>query len=259
MGRAFETIIYGKDAAIAKITLNRPEAYNAFTAQMNKEIITALKMASKDKAVRCIVVTGSGKAFCSGQDLAEVDEDTNHAKFLRERYHPMLKAMNELPKPIIAAVNGIAAGAGMSFALAADFRLIHPETRLISAFMDVGLVPDSGLMYMLPRIVGYAKALEISVFGEPINGEQAYDLGLGTELITTDWEKGVAAFANKTAKLPTKSFSLIKRNLLTSMHLSLDEALELEAQAQRIAGMSNDHQEGLRAFSEKQKPIFSGQ
>lgn len=258
MSGDYETILYDISDSIATITLHRPQAYNAFTKQMNKDITAALRVASKAEDVRCIVITGSGKAFCSGQDLSEVDENTNHGTFLRTRYHPMLQEMNDTPKPIIAAVNGIAAGAGMSFALAADFRLVTPETKFMSAFMNVGLIPDSSLMYMLPRIVGYAKALELLTFGKPITGEEALNLGLATKVIQSNWDEEVNEFAIQTVALPTKSFSLMKRYLLEGMQLSLDEALEQEAQAQRIAGMSHDHHEGLLAFSEKRKPIFLG-
>ncbi|WP_106496358.1 enoyl-CoA hydratase/isomerase family protein [Lentibacillus sp. Marseille-P4043] len=257
--RDFQTIMYQQEDGIATIMLNRPSAFNAFTAEMNKEIIQALKVASKDDDVRCIVFTGNGKAFCVGEDLGGVDEHTNHATFLRERYHPMMKAIKNVPKPIVAAVNGTAAGAGMSLALAADFRLVQPRTKFVSAFMNIGLLPDSGFMYVLPRLIGYAKALEIAVLGKPISGEEAVKLGLATEMIDVDdWEEKVHTFATTMAGLPTKAFSLIKRYMMDGMHLPFDEALEQEAQAQRIAGMSDDHQEGLQAFKEKRSPNFTG-
>ncbi|WP_010097791.1 enoyl-CoA hydratase-related protein [Ornithinibacillus scapharcae] len=253
----YETILYKEHDHIATIVLNRPSAYNAFTEQMNKEIIKALKQATKDEAVRCIVITGEGKAFCSGQDLAGVDENTNHAAFLRERYHPMLKAVKDTPKPIIAAINGTAAGAGMGLALASDFRLIKESAKLVSAFMNIGLIPDSGFLYLLPRIVGYAKAMEITVLGSPISAQEAQELGLVTKVISEDsWDNQVTEFAAQIASLPTKAFSLIKRYMLDSMHSEFDTFLEREAFAQRIAGMSADHQEGLKAFMEKRKPNF---
>ncbi|WP_404456232.1 enoyl-CoA hydratase/isomerase family protein [Virgibacillus necropolis] len=259
MGKDYQTIIYEKNNAVASIVLNRPSSFNAFTREMNKEIIHALKLASKDEAVRCIVIKGEGKAFCAGEDLAGVDEDTDHGNFLRTRYHPMMKAIKQTPKPIIAAVNGIAAGAGMSLALAADFRLVKPESKFVSAFMNIGLIPDSGFLYVLPRLIGYAKALEVSVLGKPITGSEAHQLGLATEVIeSTDWEEKVAAFAESLAALPTQSFSLIKRYMMDGMHLPYEEMMEKEAQAQRIAGKSNDHQEGLQAFKEKRKPNFVG-
>ncbi|WP_077324486.1 enoyl-CoA hydratase/isomerase family protein [Virgibacillus siamensis] len=255
----YQTITYFPENSIAMITLNRPKAYNAFTADMNKEITHALKAAAKNDAIRCVVITGSGKAFCAGEDLGGVDENTNHAEFLRRRYHPMMKAINDFPKPIIAAVNGTAAGAGMSLALAADFRLVQPGTKFVSAFMNIGLVPDSGFMYMLPRLIGYAKALEIAVLGKPITGDEALALGLATKVIEPeDWDEQVQQFSGKIAAMPTKAFSLIKRYMLDGMEQSYEAFLDKEAQAQRIAGMSGDHQEGLKAFQEKRKPEFSG-
>ncbi|PAV28901.1 2-(1,2-epoxy-1,2-dihydrophenyl)acetyl-CoA isomerase [Virgibacillus profundi] len=255
----YQTITYEHKNGVATIALNRPTAYNAFTAEMNKEIIKALKVASKDRDVRCIVMTGTGKAFCAGEDLGGVDENTDHAAFLRKRYHPMMKAIKEVPKPIVAAVNGTAAGAGMSLALAADFRLVQPKTKFVSAFMNIGLIPDSGFMYVLPRLIGYAKALEIAVLGKPITGEEAYKLGLATKMIEpTEWDEKVHEFALSMAGLSTKAFGLIKRYMMDGMNLSFDEVLEQEAQAQRIAGMSQDHLEGLNAFKEKRRAEFSG-
>ncbi len=255
----FETILYEKKAGVARITLNRPTAYNAFTEQMNREIGKALKTATKDEEVKCIVLTGSGKAFCSGQDLAGVDETTNHADFLRERYHPMLKTIKETPKPVIAAINGTAAGAGMSLAFACDFRIMHSHAKLVSAFMNIGLVPDSGFLYILPRLVGYAKALEIATLGKPIKAEEAKELGLVTEIVSEEeWDVAVDKFAEGIANLPTKAFSLIKRYMLDSMHEDYETFLEKEAYAQRIAGLTQDHQEGMQAFVEKRKPNFVG-
>lgn len=259
MENDYQTIIYENNKGVVSILLNRPVSYNAFTAEMNKEIMHALERASEDDEARSIVITGAGKAFCAGEDLDGVDENTDHGDFLRLRYHPMMKAIKQTPKPIIAAVNGIAAGAGMSLALAADFRLVKPETKFVSAFMNIGLIPDSGFMYMLPRHIGYAKALEIAVLGKPITGTEAHELGLATEVIeSSEWEERVADFAELLAALPTKSFSLIKNHMMDSMHQPFEGMLEKEAQAQRIAGKSNDHQEGLQAFKEKRKPNFVG-
>ncbi|MDQ0351405.1 2-(1,2-epoxy-1,2-dihydrophenyl)acetyl-CoA isomerase [Alkalibacillus filiformis] len=259
MGKEFQTIKYEEYSGVATITLNRPSAYNAFTEGMNYEVTRALKQATKNDDVRCIVFTGEGKAFCAGQDLQGVDENTNHATFLRKRYHPMLKAIKETPKPVVAAVNGTAAGAGMSLALACDFRLVQPQAKFVSAFINIGLIPDSGFIYNLPRIVGYAKAMEISVLGKPITGEEAYGLGLATEVVPQDeWDKQVEAFTQKLASMPTKAVALVKRYMMDGMHSDYQDVLESEAQAQRIAGLSNDHQEGIQAFKEKREPNFIG-
>lgn len=255
----YETVIVKQNDGVTTIMLNRPSAYNAFTPQMNEEIMQALKKAERDQTIRSIVITGQGKAFCAGEDLGGVDENTNHATFLRTRYHPMMKMMKSVSKPIIAAVNGTAAGAGMSLALAADFRLVHKETQFVSAFMGIGLVPDSGFMYTLPRLIGYAKALEIAVFDTPITGEKAQEIGLATKLLEKDeWEEQVHSFAESMATLPTKAFSLMKRYMMDGMHTPYSKALEWEAQAQRIAGLSRDHQEGLKAFKEKRQPVYVG-
>lgn len=259
MAHSFQTIQYSVSDGTATIVMNRPDYFNSFTEEMNKEIIYALRQADKDSEVRSIIVTGAGKAFCAGEDLGGVDEGTNHADFLRKRYHPMMETIQKTTKPIIAAVNGTAAGAGMSLVLAADFRLMKPDIKLVSAFMNIGLIPDSGFLYMLPRIVGYAKAMEIAVLGKVISGQEAYELGLATEVIpSAEWEERVAAFAAELSSLPTASFSLIKRYMLDSMHESYPDYLEKEAQAQRIAGLTEDHQEGLHAFKEKRKPMFKG-
>ncbi|WP_217586293.1 enoyl-CoA hydratase/isomerase family protein [Lentibacillus saliphilus] len=255
-----ETIRYERADGIATITLNRPQAFNAFTPTMNQEIIKALKDATKDAAVRAIVITGQGRAFCAGEDLGGVDDETDHAAFLRERYHPMMRLIKETPKPIIAAINGTAAGAGMSLALAADFRLVKADAKLISAFMNIGLIPDSGFLYELPRLVGYAKALEIAVLGESLSGQDAYDIGLATEVFSADeWEEKVQSFSHALAQKPTKAFSLIKRYMMDGMHEAYEVMLEKEAQAQRIAGKSADHTEGLQAFKEKREAQFTGQ
>ncbi|TQS72010.1 2-(1,2-epoxy-1,2-dihydrophenyl)acetyl-CoA isomerase [Ornithinibacillus gellani] len=255
----WDTILYEKRNGVATLTLHRPAAYNAFTEMMNKEMIRALKQASRDKEVRAIVITGSGKAFCAGQDLEGVDETTNHAAFLRERYHPMMKELKKTPKPIIAAVQGVAAGAGMSLALGCDFRIVQEQTKFVPAFMHIGLIPDSGFLYVLPRLVGYAKALEIATIGKPITGEEAVELGLATEWIEAAfWEEQVIAFAEQLAALPTTAFGLVKRYMMDGMHMPYDAMLEAEAQAQRIAGLSNEHREGMLAFEEKRKPNFSG-
>jgi 2-(1,2-epoxy-1,2-dihydrophenyl)acetyl-CoA isomerase len=255
----FETLLVEKKGKVLTITLHRPKAYNAFTEQMNREIVKALRAATKDERVTCIVITGSGKAFCSGQDLAGVDENTNHASFLRERYHPMLQALKETPKPVIAAINGTAAGAGMGLAFACDFRLMKHNAKLVSAFMNIGLIPDSGFLYMLPRLVGYGRALEIAALGKPLLAEESLKLGIVTEVINEDeWDVKVEEFAERVANLPTKAFSLIKRYMLDSMHTEYETFLEQESFAQRIAGLTEDHQEGLRAFVEKRKPNFTG-
>jgi 2-(1,2-epoxy-1,2-dihydrophenyl)acetyl-CoA isomerase len=256
----FETVLYEVRNQVAYITLNRPDKLNAFTEQLNKEIQTAIKNASRDKEVRALVITGAGRAFCSGEDLAGVSDDMDHGEVLRKRYNPMLLELDRCEKPVIAAVNGVAAGAGMSLALACDFRVASEKASFVEAFIHVGLVPDAGNLYYLPRIIGHAKAMELAVFGEKVPAEKARELGLVTEVIPMDkWDEKVAAFAERLANLPTKAIGLIKRNLKASWHSNLDDYLERDAQSQRIAGQTADHKEGVQSFMEKRKPVFKGE
>jgi 2-(1,2-epoxy-1,2-dihydrophenyl)acetyl-CoA isomerase len=244
---------------VAWLTLNRPDKLNAFTEQMNKEITNALKQAAKDDKVRCLVITGAGRAFCSGEDLGGVTEEMNHGEVLRTRYAPMMKALYYLEKPVVAAVNGVAAGAGMSLALACDFRLVSEKASFVEAFIHVGLIPDAGNLYYLPRLIGHAKALELAVLGEKISAQKAAELGLATAVVSeAAWEEEVQRFAERLAAMPTKAIGLIKRLLRESWHCTLEEYLEKEAYGQRIAGLTQDHREGIRAFFEKRKAVFQG-
>jgi 2-(1,2-epoxy-1,2-dihydrophenyl)acetyl-CoA isomerase len=255
----YETIKYQVENGVGWVTLNRPDKLNAFTEQMNKEVIDVFKKMKKDENVRAVVITGEGRAFCSGEDLSGIAEETNHAEILRKRYNPMVKEIASLEKPVIAAVNGVAAGAGFSLALACDFRLASEKASFIEAFIHVGLVPDSGNLFYLPRIVGLAKAMELAILGEKITAEQAYEYGLVTKVIPLDsWEKGVKEFAERLAKMPTKAIGLIKRYMQQSFNENLDWMLEKEAYSQRIAGLTEDHQEGVNAFKEKRLPEFKG-
>ncbi len=255
----FETIKFDVNDQVAWLMLNRPDKLNAFTEQMNKEITEALKNAARDPEIRCIVITGEGRAFCAGEDLGGIGEETNHGEILRKRYNPMVKQLAEIEKPVIAAVNGVAAGAGMSLALACDFRLASEKASFVEAFIHIGLIPDSGNLYYLPRLVGQAKALELAILGEKISAEEAKNIGLVTKVITEeDWQTEVTAFAKKLAQMPTKAIGLIKRYLNEGWKLTLDEMLEKEANGQRVAGLTNDHKEGVAAFLGKRRPVFTG-
>ncbi|WP_226671748.1 enoyl-CoA hydratase-related protein [Rossellomorea aquimaris] len=255
----FETIKYEVENNVAWITLNRPDKLNAFIRQLNLEIQKAVRESSRNEEVRAIVITGEGRAFCSGQDLSEVDESMDHGEVLRNNYGPMVKEIEQCEKPVIAAVNGVAAGAGFSLALACDFRLVSEKASFVQAFVHVGLVPDSGNLFYLSQIVGYAKALELAVFGEKIKADEAERLGLVTKIITVDeWQEETSAFAERIASMPTKAIGLMKRLLKGSRDLSFNEYLEKEACAQRIAGKTQDHREGVTAFLEKRKPAFHG-
>ncbi|RST59168.1 2-(1,2-epoxy-1,2-dihydrophenyl)acetyl-CoA isomerase [Siminovitchia terrae] len=255
----FNTILYEIKDSVAWITLNRPEKLNSFNEAMHTELQEALQSAENDKNIRAIVLTGAGRAFSAGQDLSEVDNSTDYGGLLRSRYNPIIQKMSEIGKPIIAAVNGTAAGAGFSLALAADFRLVSEKASFLNAFVHIGLVPDSGNTYYLPRIVGHAKALELMVLGEKVSAAEAERLGLATKVITVeDWESDVSAFAGRLASMPTKAIGLMKEGVIRSWNSTLENVLEGEAHAQSLAGLSTDHQEGVQAFLEKRQPLFTG-
>lgn len=255
----YNTILYERKESVAWITLNRPEKLNSFNKEMHDELLQALKSAEEDPNARAIVLTGAGRAFSAGQDLAEVNESIDYGELLRSRYNPIIQKMAEIAKPIIAAVNGTAAGAGFSLALASDFRLVSDKASFLNAFIHIGLVPDSGNTYYLPRMVGHAKALELMLLGEKVDAEQANQLGIVTKLIAEhEWEKEVSAFAVKLASMPTAAIGLIKQNVMMSWDSTLEEVLEGEARTQKLAGASEDHHEGVRAFMEKRKPQFKG-
>lgn len=256
----YETILYESVEGVAKITLNRPDKFNAFTERMHKEMLDVLKKVGKDPTVRCVVITGAGKAFNAGQDLAEVTEgDVDFGEFLRKRYNPLIMQLRQTPKPIIAAVNGVAAGAGMSLALTCDLRLVSEKASFSNVFINIGLVPDSGGCYFLSRIVGIGKALELALTGEKISADEAYRIGLVNKVFpAVNFETEVMEYASRLAALPTTGMGLIKRAMYQGLTMSLEETLEYEAISQEIAGNTADHKEGVQAFFEKRTPVFTG-
>lgn len=256
----YETILYELAGHVAKITMNRPDKFNSFTELMHKELMDALKKSDKNPEVRAIVLTGAGKAFNAGQDLGEVQGvDIDFGEFLRKRYNPLIMQMQKTEKPIIAAVNGIAAGAGMSLALACDIRLVSEKASFTDVFVNIGLVPDSGGCYFLPRLVGLGKALELAMTGDKVTAEEAYRIGLANKVLPLEgFEEQVMAYAERLAQLPTKGIGLIKRTMIKGLTMNLEETLEYEAYAQEIAGATEDHKEGVQAFFEKRPPVFKG-
>lgn len=259
----FETILYDIKNSVATITLNRPKALNAFNTVMIGETTDAFRQAGREKAVRCVVLTGSGRAFSSGQDLKDVQgrgDDFSIGEHIRQGYNHLILQMVNLEKPIIAAVNGIAAGAGSGVALAADIRIASEFGSLILAFSKVGLVPDSGTTWMLPRIVGYSRAYEMAITAEKISADRAFDLGLVNKVVpAAQLEEIVAAWAGMIASGPTLAFGLTKRAMYYSATHSLEESLEHESVLQDLAGRSLDREEGVQAFINKRSPRFRGE
>lgn len=256
----YETIEYSLDNQVATIMLNRPDRYNAFNETMSQELLQALKQCRKDPAVRAVVLTGAGKAFCSGQDLKDrTGTPGSLGESVERRYNPMIKLVRETEKPFIARLNGVAAGAGASLALACDYVVAAEGARLLWAFVNIGLVLDSGSSWFLPRMAGHRKAFELAALGEPIDADAALDLGLINRVVTTaELDQAVADVAAAFASKAPKAVGLIKRMLNRSFESSLDEMLDMEKHCQEIAGRTEDYHEGVLAFSEKRAPKFQG-
>lgn len=258
----YQFLRYSVEQGVATITLNRPDVYNALNDEITYELQDALKAVAKDAQVRVVVLTGEGKAFCSGQDLkaASGDQKRSFMQSLHKRYNPIISAMRNLPKPIVCRLNGVAAGAGCSLALACDVIVAAEEATLIEVFINIGLVPDSGSSYFLPRTVGMNKAFELCSMGNRVKATEAVSIGLINRAVPmAELDQAVKFYTDYFAKAPTKSIGLIKRMLNKSVTSALEEMLEYEAYCQEIAGTSNDYKEGVTAFLEKRKPDFKGQ
>ncbi|MHB1277952.1 MAG: enoyl-CoA hydratase-related protein [Bacteroidia bacterium] len=257
----FECITYTLENGIATITLNRPDVFNAFNDTQSYELQDALKQAKKDDSVRVVVLTGAGKAFCSGQDLKAIaaSENRSLSESLYKRYNPIITAMRELPKPIICRLNGVAAGAGCSLALASDIIVASENASLIEVFINVGLVLDSGSSYFLPRVVGSARAFEMATMGTKVKAQQAFEWGMVNKVVPAEeLDAAVAEYTGYYAQAPTKAIAMMKKMLNKSFHSDLNTMLEYEAFCQELAGRSEDYKEGVKAFNEKRKPEFRG-
>lgn len=252
-----QTILATVDGAVATITLNRPEVYNALNAQLHRELMAALSHAEQNPAVRVVVITGSGKAFCSGQDVREFspDQHLDIAARLRDSYNPLVQKLRTMSKPVIAAVNGVAVGAGMSLALACDLRVAMMSARFSAAFVNIGLIPDCGMTYILPRLIGHARALELCMTGATIDATTAEDWGLVNQTVADDdFPDLVRQVAEKLANRPARAISLIKQALNLSQQSDLAQMLEHEITFQLEAAAHPDFTEGVSAFREKRPP-----
>jgi 2-(1,2-epoxy-1,2-dihydrophenyl)acetyl-CoA isomerase len=267
MANSFGTLQTSQEDGVFTITLNRPDALNACNEQMGSELSAALKAAQRDKGTRCLVLTGSGRAFCVGQDLRELDEmqsgpDGDKFSFgplLRQRYNPLALRLRTLEKPVVAAVNGIAAGAGAGLAFAADLRICARSAKFKMAFVDLGLVPDTASTLTLLQHVGYARAAELCLLGEDLPAEEALRYGLVNRVVADEELEATAReVAGRLASLPPRGLALTKRALNRAWTAVLEEQLEYEAYLQTTAGRTVDHREGVRAFLEKRPPKFQG-
>jgi 2-(1,2-epoxy-1,2-dihydrophenyl)acetyl-CoA isomerase len=243
------------------ITLNRPDRFNAFNNEQSFELQDALKQVKRDNEVRVVVLTGEGKAFCSGQDLKDIaGKKRKLSESLYKRYNPIIRAMRNLPKPIIGRINGVAAGAGCSLALACDFTVASEKASLIEVFINVGLVLDSGSSYFLPRIVGSNRAFELATMGNKVSAQQALEWGMVNRVVAPEeLDAEVAKVVDYYKSAPTKAIGLMKKMLNKSFNSDLEEMLQYEAYCQEIAGDSADYKEGVAAFVEKRKPEFKGE
>ncbi len=260
---SYETIQVSDSNGVRTITLNRPDEMNSVNDRMTAELAKELRGVAKDKSIRCVVLTGAGRAFCVGQDLKEATSREGQYDFgarLRSGYHPVVTQLAKMGVPTIASINGAAAGAGWSLALACDLRISSKAAKFVAAFSNIGLVPDSGITWILPRLVGYAKALEIAWLSDPLSADSALQLGLVHRVVDAESLAATTReIAEQIAKRPTKGLMLTKQAMAAGYGQDLDAQLEYEAQLQTIAGRTKDYSEGVRAFIEKRPPEFTGE
>ena len=254
-------ISFEVNQGIAWIKLNRPEVFNAFNRSMALQMQAALDEASQHEAVRVVVITGNGKAFSAGQDLGEAvaPDGPGLERILKEHYNPIIRSIVALEKPVIALVNGVAAGAGANIALACDVVIAHEQASFIQAFSKIGLIPDSGGTYLLPRLIGSQKALALMMTGDKVSAAEAERMNMIFKAIPADsYETFTTDFVTQIASMPTKALALTKKAVQLSWFQSLDEQLDTELTLQVEAGNTADFKEGVQAFLEKRKPNFTG-
>ena len=247
---------------VRTLTLNRPESFNSLTVELKERLLGALTEASADESVRAVVLTGAGKAFCAGQDLKEHvaalrEENPEPFRTVAEHYNPIVRALTGMPKPVIAAVNGMAAGAGASFAYACDLRVAAPVAKFLMAFATIGLTADSGASWTLPRLIGYGRAMEMMLLAKPVTAEEALALGMVTQ-VAEDALGAAQELAGRMAAGPTTGYAKIKEALLVGAGTDLEGALACEGAGQNTLGATADHLEAVDAFVTKRKPTFTG-
>jgi 2-(1,2-epoxy-1,2-dihydrophenyl)acetyl-CoA isomerase len=255
------TVLFKIEKAVATLALNRPEKFNSFNREMALELQSRLDEFEKNDEVRCIVLTGTGKAFCAGQDLAEASDvqTTDFERIVREHYNPIIHKLRNIEKPIVAAVNGIAAGAGANIALACDIVLATENAAFIQAFSKIGLIPDSSGTFFLPRLIGLQRAAALMMTADKVGAAEALQMGMIYNWFPDgEFEAEVIAFAERLAAMPTKGLGLTKRLLNQSFSNTLEEQLLQEKAIQVEAGQTADFKEGVTAFLEKRKAVFLG-
>ena len=260
----YQHVLVQQDGGVVMLTMNRPEKLNAFNDQMLEELTQAAEEASQDESIRCVIWNGSGRAFGAGQDLSaftdryESQEPIKVSEHL-QKYHQLIHVLRNMPKPVIAALHGAATGISLNIALSCDMRIAADNVRISEAFARIGLVPDGGGAYFLPRLIGFGKALEMALLTDEINGPEAERLGLVNKCVpASEFEATVQALAQRLAQGPTKAYTLIKQLFYTSLDSDLQTTLKLEGELQDIAIASEDHRENVKAFLQKRAPKYTG-
>lgn len=258
---AYQKILFTISDGVATITLNRPDKLNSFDREMALETIDALDKAKHDPSVRAVLLTGEGRAFCAGQDLAEaIAPDTKIEEILSVQYNPIVRRIRSLPKPVVCAVNGVAAGAGANIAYACDLTLAAESANFIQSFINIGLIPDSGGTFTLPRLVGMQRAFGQMIMAPKVSAREAEAMGMIWKAVPdSDILNEGISLAKRLAVMPTKAIALTKEALNRSQNTSLDTQLDHENELQSIAGRSFDYNEGVKAFLEKRKPVYRGE
>ena len=254
-------ILYSQEGAVARITLNRPSVFNSFNREMALALQKALQEAADDATVRAVYLTGEGKAFCAGQDLQEVtgENPPSFTTILSEHYNPIIKLIREIEIPVVCAVNGVAAGAGANIALACDITVAKASATFIQAFSKIGLIPDSGGTFFLPRLIGMQKASALMMLGEKVSAADAEAMGMIYKVFSEEeFEKESWKLAEQLSQMPTVGLGLTKRALNRSLESTLHKQLAIEEELQSLAGQTKDYQEGVAAFLEKRAPKFKG-